>query len=62
MSSVSGVAEIFNRFYASYSNCYVPFAQQAKAAKNIMQCKTAALGAHVYECEGCGHKFITYNS
>lgn len=59
---MSNVADILNKFYSSYRNCYTPSAQQAKAAKDIMRCKTAALGAHVYECEECGHKFITYNS
>ena len=59
---MSSVADILNQFYSNYRNYYTPSAQQAKAAKDIMQCKTAALGAHVYECEECGHKSITYNS
>ena len=56
------VADILNRFYSDYKNCYTPSAEQAKAAADIMRCKTAALGAHVYECEECGHKIISYNS
>jgi hypothetical protein len=59
---MSSVADILNQFYSSYKNRYTPSVQQAKAAKDIMRCKTAALGAHVYECEECGHKSISYNS
>jgi len=36
--------------------------QQAKASKDIMNCKTDALGGHVYECGECGNTMISYNS
>lgn len=59
---MSSVADILNQFYPSYRNYYTPSARQAKAALDIMRCKTESLGAHVYECEECGHKSISYNS
>jgi hypothetical protein len=35
---------------------------QAKAVHDIIQCRTSALGGHVYECGECGHSMILYNS
>ena len=36
--------------------------QQRKALKDIRDCRTAALGGHLHECERCGHRVILYNS
>lgn len=33
-----------------------------KALYSIKDCRTAALGGHVYECDECGEKKISYNS
>jgi hypothetical protein len=55
------VQAIFQRFYPSYLARYKPSPQQAKAAKNIMNCKTSALGGHVSSCN-CGHAEVYYNS
>lgn len=35
---------------------------QAKAVRAIVSCRTAALGGHVEECDGCGYQLISYNS
>ena len=35
---------------------------QARAARAIVRCRTAALGGHVQECDHCGHREIAYNS
>lgn len=59
---MGSVQDAFNQFYPNYQNLYTPSRQQAKAALDIMSCKTAVLGAHVWECEECGHKTIHYNS
>lgn len=59
---MSSVQDAFVQFYPSYKNSYTPSTRQFKAALDIMCCKTAALGAHVFECEECGHKTISYNS
>jgi len=50
---MSSVQDIFLQFYSRYRENYTPHAQQAKAAKDIMRCRTAALGGHVYECKEC---------
>ena len=37
-------------------------AEQWKAANALLNCRTAALGAHVYSCNACGKEEISYNS
>jgi hypothetical protein len=56
------VQDVFHKFYSRYRQQYLPSPQQAKVAKNIMNCRTAALGGHVYECDECGYTAIHYNS
>lgn len=36
--------------------------QQRRVVAAITSCRTAALGGHVRECDGCGHSEISYNS
>jgi putative transposase/transposase-like zinc-binding protein len=36
--------------------------EQRRALHDIAACRTAALGGHVEECDGCGHQRIAYNS
>ena len=36
--------------------------QQRKALRDIGACRTASLGGHVEQCNGCGHQQIAYNS
>jgi hypothetical protein len=59
---MSSIQDIFHRFYSRYREKYTPSSAQAKAAGDIMGCRTAALGGHVYECEQCGHTVVQYNS
>lgn len=56
------VQDIFQRFYPAYLDKYSPSPEQAKAAINIMNCKTGAYGANVCVCEDCGAIQIHYNS
>jgi len=35
---------------------------QRKALKDIRDCRTAALGGHLHQCDRCGHRVILYNS
>ena len=56
------VQDIFHRFYPAYLDKYSPSPVQAKAARNIMNCKTGAYGANVCICEDCGAVQIHYNS
>jgi hypothetical protein len=59
---MSRVQDAFVQFYPNFRNGHTPSPQQAKAALDIMRCRTAALGAHVFECAECGHQTISYNS
>ena len=36
--------------------------EQRKALRNLRDCRTAALGGHVQQCDRCGHRIILYNS
>ena len=56
------VQDIFNKFYPDYLEKYTPNCQQAKAAKDIMNCRTSALGGHAYKCDKCGNTVVRYNS
>jgi len=33
-----------------------------RVVRAIVQCRTAALGGHVHECDHCGHREVSYNS
>jgi hypothetical protein len=35
---------------------------QRKALRDLRDCRTAALGGHLQECDQCGHRVILYNS
>jgi hypothetical protein len=54
--------EVFERFYPDYQEQFGVYDQQARAAKDILDCRTAALGGRVCECEECGLTKIRYNS
>jgi hypothetical protein len=36
--------------------------QQSRVVRDILRCRTAALGGHLHECDRCGHREIAYNS
>lgn len=59
---MSTIQNAFLKFYHSYEKAYTSNAQQYKASKNIMTCKTADMGGHVFKCEECGHINVCYNS
>lgn len=56
------VQDIFHRFYPTYLEPHTPSMVQAKAARNIMNCKTGAYGTNVTVCTDCGFAQIHYNS
>ena len=35
---------------------------QRRVIRAIVQCRTAALGGHLYQCDGCAHQVPVYNS
>jgi hypothetical protein len=36
--------------------------QQARVVRDILRCRTAALGGHLHECDRCGFQEMAYNS
>lgn len=36
--------------------------QQVRVVRDITECRTAALGGHIHECDACGHRLVSYNS
>lgn len=56
------VQDIFSAHFGEYAKKRVLSPIQQKAANAIMNCRTAALGAHVDVCDSCGYMRISYNS
>lgn len=56
------VQEVFNKFYDDFIKLNTVSPQQSKAARDIMQCRTAEMGGHVFECDECGYNYTLYNS
>jgi predicted Zn-ribbon and HTH transcriptional regulator len=56
------VADIFRHYHAEYQLDQAVSYEQQKAINAILQCRTAALGGHVDQCDQCGAKEISYNS
>jgi len=58
------VADVFHRYGPTY--CEAAGAAVSTAQRRVMtaieQCRTAALGGHVEQCDGCGHTRVWYNS
>jgi hypothetical protein len=57
------VADVFRQYGEAYRVAAgtLPLAQRRVMAA-IEQCRTAALGGHVEQCDRCGHRRIWYNS
>ncbi len=56
------VQDIFSAHFGGYAGNHTLSPVQWKAANAIMNCRTAALGAHADVCDHCGYKKISYNS
>lgn len=56
------IQTVFNQFYPEFKDKYSPYLKQAKTAKDILNCKTSALGGNSYVCEKCGDVKVHYNS
>src|SRR6202022_4457241 len=58
------VADVFRRYGDAYRQQHG--ASLSTAQRRVMtaieQCRTAALGGHVEQCDTCGHQRISYNS
>lgn len=56
------VADVVRAHEGDYRRAHVPSAAQQAVLKHIAECRTAALGGHLEECDSCGHQRISYNS
>src|SRR5262252_6225721 len=58
------VADVFRHYGEAYRQQHG--ASLSTAQRRVMtaieQCRTAALGGHVEQCDSCGHQRISYNS
>ncbi len=58
------LADIFRThqkdFLARWNRVLSP--HQRKALRDIRNCRTAAMGGHLQQCDRCGHRVILYNS
>jgi hypothetical protein len=56
------VADIVRLHGDEYRRAYPPSAREQTVLRHIAECRTAALGGHIDECDTCGHQRISYNS
>lgn len=56
------VADIFRLYGDAYRQQYHVSHEQRLVMRDIVQCRTAALGGHVDACDSCGGLRISYNS
>ena len=56
------LADIFRLYGDDYRRQYHVSHEQRLVMRDIMQCRTAALGGHVDACDSCGGLRISYNS
>lgn len=58
------VADVFRRYGTEYvqkfSEKMLP--SHRRAFKDILRCRTPALGGHVFECDHCGRRQYSYHS
>lgn len=56
------VADIFRQHGSSFRLTHPLSPEQRRVMRAIEQCRTAALGGHLDQCDTCGHQRISYNS
>ncbi len=56
------LANVFRLYGDEYRQQYHVSHQQRLVMRDIVQCRTAALGGHVDECDTCGGLRVSYNS
>jgi hypothetical protein len=62
MRSALEVADIFRQHGSDFRHTHPLLPEQRRVMRAIEQCRTAALGGHVDECDSCAHQRISYNS
>lgn len=56
------VAEVLRRYQDEYVTANSASPQQRRVIRDLVACRTAALGGHLRRCDACGHEEIAYNS
>lgn len=56
------LGEIFRKYGEAFRQRHRLSMDQHKALNAIAACRTAQLGGHIDQCDGCGHLRISYNS
>ena len=56
------VADVIRGHGGAYLRNHSTSRGQRRALRAIEQCRTAALGGHLYKCDACGHQLPVYNS
>lgn len=56
------LAEFFRRHGPAFAERHCLSPAQRRALQDILRCRTAALGGHVFECDRCEHQVPVYNS
>jgi hypothetical protein len=58
------LADILRAYTPAFLDAYGDTAspEQRRVLRDLVRCRTAALGGHVEACDGCGHQRIAYNS
>lgn len=56
------VAELFAQHLEAYERRYALSAEQRRVARDLLRCRTAALGGHLEQCSSCGLRRPAYNS
>ena len=62
MAAALRVADVIRSCWQSYNRAQRLPPHVAKALRHVLQCRTAVLGGHLYQCERCGRKVPLYNS
>jgi hypothetical protein len=58
------LADILRDYTPAFLDAYgkVTSPDQRRVLRDLARCRTAELGGHVEQCDGCGHQRIAYNS
>lgn len=56
------IQNIFAEHIGAYAQSHRMNYNQRKAVQDIINCRTATLGAHIDTCDNCGYMRISYNS
>jgi hypothetical protein len=62
MSAALRVADVFRSCWEKFGAAHPVAAHPGRVVRHLLDCRTAALGGHLYRCETCGGEVPMYNS